>query len=178
MDNSNKIIIVTHNHDKVLDVLATLTSKEDNIRIARTFTTDFLHKDAPIQGWKYYMDNDNLYLAYKNNAILCISTDDNQVSEGITKEEYSYSDIIPMTYQMFNMISPRMISGINIAWIDSSYTKNKKIMKDTSEFMQSSKKYDMMYFTDEDDVHDISSALIKYIKSDAKTRNKILDEYS
>ena len=94
MDNSNKIIIVTHNHDRLVDVLANLTSKDDNLKIAKTFTTDIIQKDLPIQGWKYYMDNDNLYLAYKNNALLCVTMKEDQISEGVTKEEAFSSDVI------------------------------------------------------------------------------------
>lgn len=175
MDNSNRIIIVTHNHDRLVDVLANLTSKDDDLKIAKTFTTDIIQKDLPIQGWKYYMDNDNLYLAYKNNALLCVTMSEDQISEGVTKEEAFSSSIIPMTYSMFNMVSPRSISGISICWIDSS-SRNKQLMKETKEFMQSSKKYPILYFTDEDSIEDISSSIYRYLNSDNVTREKIIRE--
>lgn len=176
MDNSNKIIIVTHNHDRLIDVLAMLSSKSDSINIAKTFSTDINQIDVPIKQWKYYMDNDNLYLAYKNNALLATTTNKDQISEGITKEEAITSNVLPMTYGMFNTISPRLINGITIAWIDSTSFRDKKVMRDTFEFMKASKKYNMLYFTDEDQISDITSFIYRYIFGDQSERERILKE--
>lgn len=176
MNNKDKIIIVTHNHDRLIDVLAKLSSINEEIKIAKTFSTNIMQKDLPIQAWKYYMDNDNLYLAYKNNALLCVTTSNDQISEGITKEEAVNSSIIPMTYSMFNMSSSRTISGISIAWIDSSSDRSKSIIKETAEFMQVSKKYPLLYFTDEDTVSDIANIIIRYLRSDDIIRNNIIKD--
>ena len=89
MNNQDKIIVVTYDNQKKVDVLATLNTLNEAIKVARTFSPDILKKDSDIKEWKYYMDNDDLYLAFKNNALLCVHTDDGQISEGITKEEKS-----------------------------------------------------------------------------------------
>ena len=104
MTNHDKIIVVTYDNQKKVDVLATLNTLDKEIKVARTFSTDILKKDSDIKEWKYYMDNDDLYLAFKNNALLCVHTDDDQISEGITKEEMANSNIIPMTFDMSNTI--------------------------------------------------------------------------
>lgn len=177
VNNSNKIILVGNDSSKCVDSIASLVSHDENIKIARTFTTDISFKDMSSTNWRYYMDNDDLFLAFKNNALLCIDTDDDQVSCGVTKEEAYDSIIIPMTYRMFNMASPRSIKGMTICWIDStSAHRSKKVMIDTSEFMQASKKYPMLYFTDEDSVVTIGSTLYRYIKGDDNEREKILKE--
>lgn len=176
MNNKDKIILVGHNHYKNIEVMALLSSKDDNIKIARTFTTDIDHKYLPINEWKYYMDNDDLFLSYKNNALLCISTNKEQISEGITKEEAYYSQIIPMTYAMFNMASPRYIKDMTICWIDSSSYRDKSIVKETTEMMKSYKKYPVMYFTDDDSVESIANILVKYLNSNSFEREKIIND--
>ena len=73
------------------------------------------------------------------------------------------------------MVSPRSITGISICWIDSS-SRDKQLIKETKEFMQSSKKYPVLYFTDEDTIEDISSSIYRYLNSDDMTREKIIRE--
>lgn len=178
MDNQNKIIVVTYDNQKKVDVLATLNTLNEEIKVARTFSTDILKKDSDIKEWKYYMDNDDLYLAFKNNALLCVHTDDNQISEGITKEEMANSDIIPMTFDMFNTVSSRYIKGITICWIDSSVIKDKRMMHEVNDFMKSSKQYNMLYFGKEDDYTTIANCISKYRKSDFEGRKELLKEYN
>lgn len=177
MNNENKIIVIGTDNSRCIDSIASLISHDDNIKVARTFTTDISLKNQEPSNWTYYMDNDDLYLAFKNNAFLCIETDDNQVSVGVTKEEAMYASIIPMTYKMFNMASPRTIKGMTICWIDSPLMKkDKKMMREISEFMQSSSKYKTLYFTDEDSIVTIGSTLYRYLKGDEIEREKILKE--
>lgn len=178
MNNQNKIIVVTYDNQKKVDVLATLNTLNEEIKVARTFSTDILKKDSDIKEWKYYMDNDDLYLAFKNNALLCVHTDDDQISEGITKEEMSNSDIIPMTFDMFNTVSSRYIKGITICWIDSSIIKDKRMMHEVNDFMKSSKQYNMLYFGKEDDYTTIANSISKYLKSDFEGRKELLKEYN
>ena len=178
MNNQNKIIVVTYDNQKKVDVLATLNTLNEEIKVAKTFSTDILKKDSDIKEWKYYMDNDDLYLAFKNNALLCVHTDDNQISEGITKEEMSNSNIIPTTFDMFNTISSRYIKGITICWIDSSIIKDKRMMHEVNDFMKSSKQYDMLYFGKEDDYTTIANCIYKYLKSDLEDRKELLKEYN
>lgn len=176
MNNKNKIILIGHNYDKNIEIMALLTSKNENIKIAKTFTTNIDYKDLPIKEWKYYMDNDDLFLSYKNNALLCISTNKEQISEGVTKEEAYNSQIIPMTYSMFNIASPKYIKDMTICWIDSSFHRTKNIVKETMEMMKTYKKYPVIYFTDEDSSESISNIIIRYLNSDESERQNIIDE--
>ncbi len=49
MDNQNKIIVVTYDNQKKVDVLATLNTLNEEIKVARTFSTDILKKDSDIK---------------------------------------------------------------------------------------------------------------------------------
>lgn len=179
VNNQDKIILIGINKSRILDVIAAIVSKDDNINIANTFTTDSEYKDMPMtSNWKVYLDNDELYYAYKNNALLCVEMKDKQISEGITMEEFENADIIPMTYEMFNNISPKIIKGISIAWVDDlSVHRSKMIVAKTKEFMELSRNIPTLYFTDEDEYTSISDYIYRYItcKNDLE-REKILSE--
>ena len=177
MDNSNKIIVITTDKAKKSDLLAALTSYSDSVRVASTFTTDISILDVIAKEWKSYMSNDDLYLSYKNNALLCIEMNDSQVSEGITREEAIVSNVIPMTFKMFLNCAPRIIKGITICWLDSrSLKRTKKEVKEANEFMTASKDYPTLYFNDEDDIIYIASTIYRYLKGQRDDREKILKE--
>lgn len=176
MDNKNKIIVVTTDNSQKADLLAALSSYSDGLRIASTFSTNPDLIDSPIKEWKAYMSNDDLYLSYKNNALLCIQMNDNQISEGITKEEAIVSNVIPMTFKMFLNTAPRTIKGISICWLDStSHNRTREEVKDANEFMQASKNYPILYFTDTDDIIYVASTIYRYLKG-TEEREKILRE--
>lgn len=177
MDNRNKIIVITTDNNQKSDLLAALSSYSEGLRIANTFSTDMNLIDSPIKEWKTYMSNDDLYLSYKNNALLCIQMDDNQVSEGVTKEEAIVSNVIPMTFKMFLNTAPRTIKGISICWLDStSHNRTREEVKDANEFMQSTKNYPILYFTDTDDIIYVASTIYRYLKGTEVEREKILKE--
>ena len=90
----------------------------------------------------------------------------------------SNSNIIPMTFDMFNTISSRYIKGITICWIDSFVIKDKRMMHEVNDFMKSSKQYNMLYFGKEDDYTTIANCIYKYLKSDLEGRKELLREYN
>lgn len=179
MNNSNKIIIVGDSNSKITDVIGVLTSYDEDILVAYQFTTDIAYKDIKMY-WRYYMDNEDLKLSYKNNALLCVSTDDDQISTGITKIDFENSDVCFMNYKMFNNIAPRYIQGVTVVWIDSN--ANKKTSHELlqcKEFMKAIKNYKVLYFTKEEDFQDIGSTLYRYMTTDSDgEKEKILKECS
>lgn len=179
MTNQNKIILVGINQSRILDVIAAIVSRDDNINIANTFTTNSEYKDMPMSSnWKVYLDNDELYYAYKNNALLCVEMADKQISEGITIQEFENSDVIPMNYEMFNNISPKVIKGISIAWVDDlTVHRNRIMVAQTKEFMELSRNIPTLYFTDLDDTVSIADYIYRYITTENKLeKEKILSE--
>lgn len=176
MDNKDKIILITHNQDKLIDTLAILTSKDDKVKIAKTFTTDIEFQGKQITEWKYFMSNNDLFLAFKNNALLAISTDENEISTGITKEEASSASIIPMSYSMLTNASPKTIVGMTICWIDSTTGRNKRISKDSMEIMKTYKKFPLLYFDDNDDAGQIANTIYRYLNSDVVEREIIIND--
>lgn len=176
MNNQNKIIVITHDNDKLIETLAILSSKDENIVIANQFTTDINLKDIPSKEWKYFMSNNDLFLSFKNNALLSISTDDNEISSGVTKEEAYAANIIPMSYSMLTMASPRILNGMTLCWIDSTKKRSKNMSKDTMEIMKTYKKMPLLYFTDDDNSEYIANMLYKYLNSDNIDREKLIEE--
>jgi hypothetical protein len=177
--NQNKIILVGINQSRILDVIAAIVSRDDNVNIANTFTTNTEYKDMPMSSnWKVYLDNDELYYAYKNNALLCVEMVDKQISEGITIQEFENADIIPMTYEMFNNISPKIIKDIPIAWVDDLTVHRSRItVAQTREFMELSRNIPTLYFTDGDEIVSIADYIYRYISCENKLeREKILSE--
>lgn len=179
MTNQNKIILVGINQSRILDVIAAIVSRDDNINIANTFTTNSEYKDMPMSSnWKVYLDNDELYYAYKNNALLCVEMVDKQISEGITIQEFENADVIPMNYEMFNNISPKVIKGISIAWVDDlTVHRNRIMVAQTKEFMELSRNIPTLYFTDLDATVSIADYIYRYITTENKLeKEKILSE--
>jgi hypothetical protein len=177
--NQNKIILVGINQSRILDVITAIVSRDDNINIANTFTTNSEYKDMPMSSnWKVYLDNDELYYAYKNNALLCVEMVDKQISEGITIQEFENADVIPMNYEMFNNISPKVIKGISIAWVDDlTVHRNRIMVAQTKEFMELSRNIPTLYFTDLDDTVSIADYIYRYITTENKLeKEKILSE--
>lgn len=179
MNNNNKIIIVGDDNSKITNVIGVLTSYNENIKIAYQFTTDINFKNQSLY-WKTYMDNVDLKLSYKNNALLCVATNDNQVSVGITKMDYESSDVCFMNYVMFNNIAPRYIQGATIVWIDNNCNKKTSHeLLQCKEFMKATKNFKLLYFSKEEDFQDIGSTIYRYMTTEIEgEKEKILKECS
>lgn len=161
----NKVLIIGEDEQKILNIIASLVSQDDDVEIALTFTTDETYKDIHANtNWQIYINNDDLYLACKNNALLCVETDVNQISKGVMLEDFENSNVVRMTYRMFNNITPKLLKGICIAWVDD-IKANRTVtqMMETKEFMENSKNYPTLYFTNNDDPISIAGDIYRYL---------------
>jgi len=168
---TSKIFIVSIDDDKVRHLVNRLKSIDDTIRVAKMFST-YLNKEDN----QPYIDNDNLYLAYKNNAILCVKTIDKEVSIGYTKDEYEASDIICLTYELYNNMSQKKIKDVPIVWIDSNAIhKDKSMMSSAREFIELTKNRHLLYFTSSELDDYIITKMLSYV-SGTEEEKKIIEE--
>ena len=84
-----KIYIIGHSNIDVYSVSLALQRINDSLSIAPRFTTD----EEDINGNKYFIDKETVNIAYKNNSIVSILTNDHH-SEGITYDDYYNNDIL------------------------------------------------------------------------------------
>lgn len=168
-----KIIIVSIDNNKIEQFTTRLLSIDPTIHIADMFSTALSQKNVN----PHYIDNDELYLDYKNNALLCTKTIAEDVSIGYTKEEYNKSDIIIMGYDLFCNIAPKVIKGVLVVWIDNpSANKDKETLMYSKEFMELMRNKPMLYFSSTDLDDYIITNMFNYISGTEEERKKILLE--
>ena len=78
-----KIYIIGHRNINTLEVGLAIQSKDDSITVAPRFTTNI----DEVTEYKYFLDKETVNISYKNNAIITITTDDNE-SNGIIYDDY------------------------------------------------------------------------------------------
>ena len=83
-----KIYIIGHRNINTLEVGLAIQSKDDSITVAPRFTTNI----DEVTEYKYFLDKETVNISYKNNAIITITTDDNE-SNGIIYDDYYNNDI-------------------------------------------------------------------------------------
>lgn len=181
MINTKVIITGSCLVDK-LSIAKELIKKDDDLSIAMTFTSDKEYKDKPNDNYIYFMDSSEIDLAYKNNVLFYVSTE-NYVSNGITMDSLYNDDIFCLSIKDFNNISNNIFNSklyeIIVIWVDSKFTeKTPEVLEDIRETKYlierlNSVKY--MYFLDEKP-EDISDVIIEYINGDELIQAKLLEE--
>lgn len=176
-----KIIIVSLNNTDAINLAKTLSSKNDDLSIAPTFITDKMYEDVALnENFIYYMNPIDINLSFKNNSLFYINTVD-YISHGITIDDYYSNDIVCLTIDEFNTISPKTIgNNVLIIWLDNK--QNKKITnRDLSEvkyFQEALENYTYLYFLNEEN-EDIADTILKYLYcNDELIRQDILNENS
>lgn len=156
-----------------------LVEIDDSLTIIPHFTSNIDMKDN-ISEFEYFLDNHTIHLAYKNNSIMTVYTN-NYTSNGITIDDFYNNDICYMTIEQFNLISDKFINENNILviWLDES--NNHKISKDEIaeiNYMQerlNNMKY--LYFLN-DSHKKICNVILEYLNSDEDRQQQLLEEYS
>lgn len=142
-----KIFIVTLDKKKSDSITSRLTQLNDSIKIGKMFSTDILLSDKE----HHYMSIDDMFLCYKNNDILCVKTNKDDISVGYTMEEYDHSDVICVDYELYNIISQRKIHEDLVVWVDSSKIHlDKRNIRKAKEFMELTKSRHVLYFNTEE----------------------------
>ena len=182
---ANKIFITgPHSIDK-LKIAKLLVEKDDSLSICKKFTSDSSYKDITSEDYIYYLESQEIDLAYKNNVILFVNTE-NYISTGVSMDNYYNSDICVLSIKDFNNISNTVfqskLNDILVIWIDSPIKENNSETrvdinesKYLLERLNSGIKY--LYFLSESD-ETIVDTIFEYLESDEERKAQILEENS
>lgn len=179
---NTKIIITGSSLVDKLSIAKELIKRDDDLSIAMTFTSDKDYKDKPNENYIYFMDSSEIDLAYKNNVLFYVSTE-NYISNGITMDSLYNDDIFCLSIKDFNNISNNIFNSklydIIVIWVDSKFNeKTKEVLEDIREtkyLLERLNNVKYMYFLDEEK-EDISKIVIEYINGDELIQKKLLEE--
>lgn len=172
-------IIGTHKNDK-LKLAKKLIELDDNLSISPVFTNDKEYKDSVNDNYIYYLSSEEIDLAYKNNVLLYVSTN-NYISTGITMDSLYSNDIFCMSIKDFNNISNVVFNSKNyevlIIWLDNKITEmNSDVREDINEskyLFSTLEDLKYLYFLDESE-EEIANTILDFINGDEKTQEEIL----
>lgn len=176
-----KIFVVGEKRLNKLDIANTIVSKNDDLNICKSFTTE--QNPGMIGEYMFCLDEEEIILSFRNNVLLYIDYSDKHIT-GITIDDFNMSDIIPIDIKHFNSIPDYLIENeeLLILWIDS---KNKEISSDKkyvieAKYLQErvdNLNFPMMYFLDEN-LDDIANLAIEYMNSNEENREILVQENS
>ena len=172
-----KIILIGIDYHNCLEIAQELIKIDDNLSISPKFTSDKNYQGLN-ETLDFFMDLTNIYLAYKNNALLYVNTDINNISIGITIDDFLNNDISIIPIKDFNMISDKILNDYNILviWLDSK-SKGKEDFNEIKYLQDRLQTLTYMYFYDESK-EDICSTIFKYLDSPEDIKIKILENNS
>ena len=172
-----KIIITGIDKDRCLEIGQKVIEIDDNLSIAPKFTSDKNYYGLN-ETLDFYMDLSNIYLAYKNNALLYVETGKDNISSGITIDDFINNDICIIPIKDFNMIADKTLyeNNILVVWVDDKY----KGIEDFSEIKYLQERLQNMkylYFFGEENF-EISNTIISYINASEEEKIEILENNS
>lgn len=178
MGNQNiKILITGAASINKLDIIKHMVQLNDNLNIMPTFTTDNQF-DNVNDNYIYYLDANEANLAYKNNALFYIRTED-YVSKGVTFDDFYNNDVAYVDLIDFNNISDRFFYEfeILIVWVDSSTVKPSKSELHEVKFLEDRlKSIKYLYFLNESS-ESIAETIVEYLNNIEK-RQELLEQNS
>lgn len=164
------IIVNTKNQINTAYNISTYLSKNFDFNCAKLFSTE---KDMP---YTYYLNQNEVILSYKNNALLTCNTYNDNDSLGITIDDYYNNDIFYCDIDLFNNISESMLNNVLVIWIDEPIKNNLSLLNKISNFIINLDNLKYLYFN-EKDLDKILDILNNYFNTDdIKLKNKILEE--
>ena len=173
--NMTKIYIIGHRNINTLEVGLAIQSKDDSISVAPRFTTN----NDEVTEYKYFLDKETVNISYKNNAIITITTDDNE-SNGIIYDDYYNNDIFCMNLAEFNIMPDKLFNNdendILVVWVDSSSNVPKADINEVEYLEDRLANMNYMYFCNESP-DDIADAVLKYIYAEQSERDEILKDF-
>lgn len=176
---SPKIFITGINEINKLEIAKDISKMLPEYKISKTFTTDkeYIYDNSKNM---YYIDIDTISLSFKNNALLYISTTDD-VSNGITIDDFYANDIFILGIEEFNMIPEKIFDNYDILviWADTSkheHFSNSEI-NETKYLIERLDNITNLYFLNECSI-DISNVVARYINGDEYEKNRIIYENS
>lgn len=182
MNKKTKLIIIGIYKDDIYNLSQYLCEIDDSLSIAPTFISDDNYIESENQ---YILDTKTIHLAFKNNALLYIKTDD-EMSKGITIDDFYNNDICYMTIDEFNNISNTIFNidefNVLVIWIDNNQHKIKDIKYwiDETDVLTTrlyTDHIDYLYFLNEDNEH-IREVINQFINGDEQEKKHLLIENS
>lgn len=174
-----KIFIVGHKQLNKLDIANKIISLNDYLNICKTFTTE--QSDGMIGEYLFHLDEEDIILAFRNNSLLYIDYNDEQIS-GMTIDDFDVSDIIPIDIKHFNSIPDYLLSDkeLLIIWVDSKakYISSDKKYIIEAKYLQEridNLNIPTMYFIDDDNIN-IANIVIEYMNSNDDERMELVKE--
>lgn len=123
MENNIKIIIIGMPDIDKREYAQEIINLLPDLSLSNTFSTNMEEYENKVCG--EYIDSKTLSIAYKNNALLYVNTN-NSISRGLTLDEYYSTNISVIDIYDFNLISDCLLSNENllVCWIDESKKQN------------------------------------------------------
>lgn len=182
--NKEKIIIIGSKNIDKIGIAKKIIDIDDSFNIVNTFVTDLNLKGKVTDNFEYYMDFEEVQLAFKNNAFMYVTSNE-FFAKGVIVEDMYKDDIIVLNFEDFNNISNKIFDEIKpiIIWIDSkdkNYTdyKNDVIESNYCFNKLESMHISALYFRDTENYDDIAKIIINYCYGDPIIREQILEENS
>lgn len=175
MNDKIKIILISVN--SLDNYIQQLLNDNENLILAKKFTTN--KEEFENEEYSTYLDLKTLNIAYKNNSFLYVSTNDN-ITHGITMDEYYSSNIMDMNINEFNLISDYLLNeDILVCWIDKSkvYDFSKLDLNEIRILENRLEHVKYLYFLNCDE-SEFSSIINKYLIVTDEEKNKMHEEYS
>ncbi len=172
-----KIYIIGHSNIDTLEIGLALQSKDDSITVSPRFTTN----NEEISEYKYFLDKETVNISYKNNAIITITTNDNE-SNGILYDDYYNNDIFCMNLSEFNIMPDKLFNDttdvdVIVVWVDSSSNVPKSDVHEVEYLEERLANINYLYFCNEK-IDNIISVIIDYIYGDNDKREQLLKDFS
>ena len=172
-----KIYIIGHSNIDVLSLGIALQSRDDSLTVSPRFTTN---KDD-VSEYKYFLDKETVNISYKNNAIITITTTDNE-SNGIIYDDYYNNDIFCLNLAEFNIMPDKLFSGddeidVLVVWVDSSENVPKSEIAEVEYLEERLENVNYLYFCNED-TEKIIDTIVEYLYAEPEEREKILKEFA
>lgn len=180
-----KFLIIGPQNRDLSKIIQTIQDKNDNFVCCKRFVNNIEYKDKESIDELYYLDNNQITTAIKNNSILFVVSNNEKVS-GITIDDFYNSNVIPMYISEFNSISTNLLNmykdNILLVWLDTKHHIDSNILKqDICEVKYLEEKistynYKYVYLLDEN-VETISDIINYYYYGDDNKKQEILSEY-
>jgi hypothetical protein len=174
-----KTFIVGSDNLNKLEIAKELTSLNDDLNICKSFIAKNID-DEKLQEYIFTLDEEDIVLAFKNNALLYIDYSQHNIS-GITLDDFSVSDIIPISFKHFNSIvdEPLIENEVLIIWIDiKEKRESHNVDVIESRFVQEridSLNLPCLYFCGESS-KEIAEIVFNYLTGNDEVRKEIIEE--
>lgn len=174
-----KIIFTGVNMPVINNIISDVLSNNEDLILSPVFTTD-----SDDSGANRHISMRELALSYKNNALFCISSYNNDIYKGVTMDDFYNYNLFNIDVKMYNTISnkPFNMYPILTVWINTDDDKNiiykNKLRHEVERFQERLNHADFIYFSPVETKNKkyIINIVNNYIIGDDTLRHKILAE--